>query len=84
MTDLNTPEEAREFLRLCLTPHRGDPRTAEQLAKILPGWVRERLHVHAPHLADLHAAAERARAAYVDAMTAWIDGTTPEPGPPTN
>lgn len=85
MPDLNTPEEIRDFLRLCLKPHpRG--RTPEKLAQIMPDWTRGPLHEHAPHLAALHAEAERfdaaaarAHRAYARALKEWIEDVEPTP-----
>lgn len=72
-------DEVREFLRLCLNPRPGSPRTPEALAEIIPGPLRENLHGYAPHLAELRTAADRARqeaaravGAYADALARWI------------
>lgn len=80
MLDLGTAAQIRDFLRLCLTPQGRVSRTHGQLAKVMPDWLRGPLHTHAPHLADLQAAAARlerqavkARSAYVEAMRAWIE-----------
>lgn len=72
-------DEVREFLRLCLNPRPGSTRTVEALAEILPGPLLKNLHGHAPHLAELRATAEAAKAeafraadAYADALGRWI------------
>lgn len=78
--DLSTPETTRRFLRICLTGR--VKRTPAKLAEIIGirEWLRTPVHEHAPHLAPLHAEAERlrleaarARQAYVDALTTWIN-----------
>lgn len=86
LPDLNTPDEIRAFLRLCLKPPARGPRTPAKLAKVMPDRLRERLHEHAPHLAELDAevtrlerATERARGAHAKALARWIDGIEPEP-----
>ncbi|MEW2302027.1 hypothetical protein AB0958_18975 [Streptomyces sp. NPDC006655] len=84
MAELNTPEEIRDFLRLCLNPPGRGARTPAQLAQIMPDWVRGPLHEHAPHLAALRAEAERldeaaarAHRAHAAALAKWIEGTEP-------
>ncbi|GHA94164.1 hypothetical protein [Streptomyces chryseus] len=79
MPDLNTPEDTRSFLALCLDPGYGVKRTVNKLADVMPPWLRERVDQHAPHLAQLHAEADRlqaaadeARAAYAAALGDWI------------
>ena len=77
--DLSTPDSTRAFLRICLNGR--IKRTPAKLAQILDmrEWLREPTHQHAPHLAPLHAEAERlrlaanrAQAAYVRAMAEWV------------
>jgi len=74
-----TEDEIRAFLVMCLTPKGREPRTPQALAEILPVPLRANLHGKAPHLARLHAAAQRAKAeaaitadAYAGALAAWI------------
>lgn len=76
--DLSTPESTRAFLHMCL--HGRIKRTPEKQVRIMPDWLRGPLHEYAPHLAELHAeaerlrlAADRAQAAYVRAMAQWIN-----------
>ncbi|MEU0275950.1 hypothetical protein [Streptomyces sp. NPDC006307] len=83
MPDLTTREDVRSFLALCLNPGYGVQRTVAKLADVMPPWLRERLDHHAPHLAQLHAEADRlqaqadqARTAYTDALAAWINNPT--------
>ena len=83
---LNTPEEARAFLRLCLDPGYGIKRTVPKLAKVLPPFLRDQVEEFAPHLAELRAAAEEAAraagaasAAYVEGLRAWIEQETEQP-----
>ncbi|MFF0395116.1 hypothetical protein ACFYSJ_04900 [Streptomyces sp. NPDC005248] len=82
---LQTPDEVRDFLRLCLDPGLGRKnRSVTQLALIMPDWLAAPLTEHAPHLAELRnavdraeAAATEARAAYTEGLRAWIaDETT--------
>lgn len=77
---LNTEAEVRDFLKLCLDPGPLRPkRTVAKLARVMPGWLRERLDTHAPDLAELHATAgrlqgeaDRADRDYAKALGAWI------------
>ncbi|MEU2426950.1 hypothetical protein ABZ619_39060 [Streptomyces sp. NPDC007851] len=82
MPELNTPEEIRDFLRLCLNPPGRAPRTPANLAQVMPDWLYGPLHEHAPHLAALRAeterldeAAARAHRAHAAALARWIEGT---------
>lgn len=86
---LQTPDEVRDFLRLCLDPGLGrKKRSVTQLALIMPDWLATPLTEHAPHLAELRdavdraeAAATEARAAYTEGLWAWIaDETTVRKG----
>lgn len=53
-TQLNTADEVRAFLRLCLGPGPGrDKHTAARVAEIMPDSLAEPLNQHAPHLAGL-------------------------------
>ncbi|MGA5496679.1 hypothetical protein ACPCSP_20190 [Streptomyces cinereoruber] len=81
MKDLDTPEETREFLRLCLDPGHGIQRTPDKLAEIMPPQMRDQVEAFAPHLTYLRgiadmaqAGADEARAAYAGALADWIDG----------
>lgn len=84
-TQLNTAEEVRSFLALCLDPGPGrDKRTAARVAEIMPDWLAGPLNQHAPHLAVLsaavhqaEAAAAAARAVHAEALAAWIAGENP-------
>lgn len=68
-----TEDELRGFLRLCLAPRPGMERTPEELARLITaGPLRDNLERHAPQLGALRTAADRAAAAYVEALTAWI------------
>lgn len=77
--DLSTPEAVRDFLALCLDPGHGIKRSPTTLTKITPGPLRDALVRFAPHLGELHQAAEEAdrraaaaRKAYADGLAAWI------------
>lgn len=77
--DLTTAAVVRDFLALCLDPGRGIMRTPAELAKIMPGPLRDALERHAPHLAELREASDaldmHARAAhqvYAYSLDAWI------------
>jgi hypothetical protein len=87
---LDTPEQVRDFLRLCLNPGAGYPkRTVARLAAIMPDWLAAPLTEHAPHLGTLRARvegaeayAEEERARYVEALRSWIARETiPAPEP---
>ncbi|MFF0092765.1 hypothetical protein ACFYSF_22770 [Streptomyces canus] len=78
--DLSSKNTVREFLRLCLDPGHGVKRTPAQLAEVMPGALRDAVTRFAPHLAELldeatrkEKEARRARRAYVDAFSAWIN-----------
>ncbi|WP_329157675.1 hypothetical protein OHB49_03010 [Streptomyces sp. NBC_01717] len=82
---LQTPDEVRDFLRLCLDPGLGGKkRSVTQLALIMSDGLAASLTEHAPHLAELRdavdraeAAATEARANYTEGLRAWIaDETT--------
>ncbi|MFC7791316.1 hypothetical protein [Streptomyces cinereoruber] len=86
MKDLETEEQVRAFLRLCLAPGHGITRTVAKVAEILPPLLRDRVEAFAPHLTYLRgvadmaqARADKARAAHAEALGAWIDGK-PAPG----
>lgn len=77
MPNLETLDDVRDFLRICLTPRGPFPgRTVEELATVMPAWLADRLADHAPDVAELRAAADRAREAYVTALGDWITATT--------
>lgn len=85
---LNTPEETRAFLRLCLNPGYGVSRTPAKLAKVMPPVLRDRVETFAPHLAEIRRAAESAdhwatvaRARHADALRDWIDQDAERPAP---
>lgn len=90
-TPLNTAEEVRAFLALCLDPGPGrDKRTAARVLEIMPDWLAGPLNQHAPHLAGLSAAvhqaeeaAAAAHAAHAEALGAWIEQDTPPGDSPT-
>ncbi|MGR3875754.1 hypothetical protein ACUXZZ_45295 (plasmid) [Streptomyces graminifolii] len=91
LPDLNTPNEVRAFLRLCLKPPARSPRTPSELSRIMPEWLSGPLHEHAPHLAELRAevarldrAAADAHGALATALARWIDGIEPEPSAPVD
>ncbi|MGC4947781.1 hypothetical protein ACLQ2N_16490 [Streptomyces sp. DT224] len=77
---LQTPDEVRGFLRLCLDPGPGRPkRTAAELARIMPDALGDAVSKHAPELAVLRAelktaetAATEARERYSEGLRAWI------------
>lgn len=77
---LETVEEVRKFIRLCLNPGPGrEGRSVTELVGIMPGWLTSNLAEHAPELAELRAAVDRAeeaaataRDAYADGLWAWI------------
>ncbi|MCX4778135.1 hypothetical protein [Streptomyces sp. NBC_01264] len=80
---LETAEEVRKFLVLCLKT-----RTITKLAKVMPGWLGDQLDPHAPHLAELKETAarldreaERAHRAYAKALGAWIAADAEQPRP---
>ncbi|TFV33155.1 hypothetical protein E4K10_30205 [Streptomyces sp. T1317-0309] len=59
MNDLNTEEDVRGFLRLCLDPGYGIKRTPLQLTRVMPQPLRDKAEEYAPHLTELRQAAER-------------------------
>lgn len=81
MTTLETPDDVRDFLRLCLNPRAGFPgRTVEELAKVMPAWLADKLVDHAPRVAALREVADRAHTAYLSALGDWITtATAPAP-----
>lgn len=81
MPTLDTPDEIRDFLRLCTAPRAGFPgRTVAELAKVMPPWLADKLTDHAPKVAALREVAELAHAAYLSALTDWITtATTADP-----
>jgi hypothetical protein len=79
---LDTPEDVRTFLRNCLAREGRRPNTPRSLHLVMPDWLRNALHAHAPHLAALladadrlHAAENAAHDAYAEALAAWIEDT---------
>ncbi|MEV7413449.1 hypothetical protein [Streptomyces althioticus] len=84
-----TPEQLRDFLRLCLDPGPGrEKRTPARLVEVLPEPVRDQLLRHAPHLRQMQHRTTRlarqldeARQEYADALADWIrdDTTTARP-----
>lgn len=70
MTDLSTPEHTREFVALCIGGRVN--RTPAQLAAIMPDWLQAAVSEHAPHLGELHAAAERHRLAHEAATELYV------------
>ncbi|EMF31105.1 hypothetical protein H114_00712 [Streptomyces gancidicus BKS 13-15] len=82
-----TPEQLRDFLRLCLNPGPGRPvRTPHRLLDVLPEEMHDQLAQHAPHLRHLRERTtvlaqelDGARKAYADALAAWIRGDSTEP-----
>lgn len=73
---ISTAEELRAFLGLCLDPPGREPRTPEELARLMPPWLAADVAEFAPHLGELRKAADAAREAYVTALTEWISDTT--------
>lgn len=86
LTDYDTPEALRSFLKLCLDPGHGIKRTPVRLTEVLPEPLARKAAEFAPYLGRLrhHAdaldeQATRARGAYADALAAWIHGEDPKP-----
>lgn len=84
MLQINTPDDLRAFLRLCLDPGPGrDKRTVEHLAEIMPPFLVDQLAEFAPELGVLRdrvnmaeAAAKAARAEYTKGLRSWISQET--------
>ncbi|PWI09760.1 hypothetical protein DIZ27_14585 [Streptomyces sp. NWU339] len=77
-----TPEQLRDFLKLCLDPGPGrEKRTPAKLIEVLPEPMHAALIQHAPHLRQLRhrvdaltAQRQAAQQTYADALAAWIRG----------
>jgi hypothetical protein len=83
---LDTADDVRAFLRNCLAREGRRPNTPRSLHLVMPDWLRNALHAHAPHLATLLADADRLHAAenalhdaYGRALGDWIADA---PAPP--
>ncbi|MGW4007894.1 hypothetical protein [Streptomyces sp. NPDC004763] len=86
----DTPDQLRDFLRLCLSPGRGIERTPAKLVEILPDPLHDELLQHAPHLralrhrADtLSAQHQAAQQTYAQAVADWINDEQPAPASPS-
>lgn len=74
---LQTPDDVRAFLRLCLAPRADFPgRTVTELARIMPADLVEKVAVHAPRIGALREVADLAHAAYLTALGDWITAET--------
>ncbi|MFD3844774.1 hypothetical protein ACFWVB_02640 [Streptomyces microflavus] len=76
VTTTGAAGEMKAFLALCLDPPGREPRTPEELARVMPPYVADEIAAFAPHLGELRKAADAARDAYVTALREWITETT--------